>query len=94
MCGNEANHSNIYETDYCKFVITSHKIYFLYDDDYEDLNYFVPEFTEEEFREVKRIEAELNLGREIYLPIIGGVASDLKSLIEYYEDDDSNTRVE
>ena len=87
-CGNEANHRNIYETDFCKFIIGKQGIYLLYDDDYEDLNYFVPEFTEEEFKEVKRIESELRLNWDIYLPIEGSVALDLESLIEYYYDDD------
>ena len=94
VCGNEINHTNIYETDDCKFVITVENIYLLYDYDYEDLNYFIPEFTEAEFKEVKRIKAELNLNLEIYLPLEGGVVYGLELLMDYYDCDNAEDKAE
>lgn len=52
--------------------------------EWEDLSYFSIHFTPEEKQEVKRIENELNLNYLTFLPIRGGVAYDLQSLIEYY----------
>ena len=89
VCNNEANYRNIYQTDECLFVVNKDCIYVLYEKDFEDMNnYFIPDFTEEESKEAKKIAKDINLNRHIYLPIVGGVVSDLESLIEYYEDDD------
>lgn len=52
----------------------------------DDLSYFSTHFTLEEKQEIERIENELKLNRLTFLPIRGGVADDLRSLIEYYED--------
>ena len=88
ICNNKAYSGNIYNDDCDWFVIEDNQISVI-SEDYID-GYFIPDFTEEEKKEVERIAAELNLNWEIYLPITGGVVSDLCSLIEYYEDLEEN----
>jgi hypothetical protein len=84
ICNNNAYSRNIYNDDCYLFVIENNQISVIDEDSID--GYFIPNYTEEDEKEVERIKAELNLNWEKYLPIIGGVASDLSSLIEYYED--------
>ena len=84
ICNNNAYSRNIYSDDCYLFVIEDNQISVI-SEDYID-GYFIQDYTEEEKNAVERITAELNLNWETYLPIIGGVASGLYSLIEYYED--------
>lgn len=67
------------------FAFSEGKIYVT---EWEDLNYFSIHFTPEEQQEVARIENELELRHLTFLPIRGGVAHDLKNLIEYYTGED------
>ena len=84
ICNNKKFSRNIYSDDCYLFVIEDNQISVI-SEDYID-GYFIQDYTEEEKNAVERITAELNLNWETYLPIIGGVASGLSSLIEYYED--------
>ena len=70
----------------CYFAFMQDK---LYEIEWPDLSYMTLHFTEEEKKEVARIEAELELNYETFLPIRGGVAHGLDSLIEYYADDEA-----
>lgn len=79
----------VYEFDDILFIIDE-KIYAI--DNY-DISYYTPCFTEEESKEVKRIEKELDLQYEIFLPIKGGVAWGLQELIEYYGDEKSENKI-
>lgn len=63
------------------FAFYEGKIYVI---EWKDLSCFSIHFTPEEKQEVERIENELKLSYLTFLPIRGGVAYDLQSLIEYY----------
>ena len=68
------------------FAFSEGKMYVI---EWADLDYFFSmDFTHEEKQEVARIEKELKLDDLTFLPIRGGVAHDLKSLIEYYTGED------
>ena len=84
ICNNNAYSRNIYNDDCYLFVINNNQISVIDEDSID--GYFIQDYTEEEKNAVERITAELNWHWETYLPIIGGVASGLSSLIEYYED--------
>jgi hypothetical protein len=84
ICNNNAYSRNIYNDDCYLFVIDNNQISVIDEDSID--GYFIQDYTEEEKNAVERITAELNWHWETYLPIIGRVASDLSSLIEYYED--------
>ena len=88
ICNNNAYSGNIYNDDCYLFVIENNQISVIDEDSID--GYFIPDYTEEEEKEVERIKAELNWHWETYLPIIGGVASGLSSLIEYYEDQEED----
>jgi len=88
ICNNKAYSRNIYNDDCYLFVINNNQISVI-DEDAID-GYFIPDYTEEDEKEVERIRAELNLNWKNYLPIEGGVVSGLHSLIEYYEDQEEN----
>jgi hypothetical protein len=84
ICNNNAYSRNIYNDDCYLFVIDNNQISVIDEDSID--GYFIPNYTEEDEKEVERIKAELNLNLKNYLPIKGGVVSGLRSLIEYYED--------
>ena len=88
ICNNNAYSRNIYNDDCYLFVIENNQISVIDEDSID--GYFIQDYTEEEEKEVERIKAELNWHWETYLPIIGGVASGLSSLIEYYEDQEED----
>lgn len=90
ICNTKKYDGNIYETDEYLFIVKENNIFAIYNNFDNDCFYFVPKFTGEEYKEAQRIEKKLNLDRIIYLPILGGVVSDLKSLIKYYENRDVN----
>ena len=82
ICNNEKYQGAVFsaEEDYY-FAFGEDK---MYEAEWYDLSYMTLHFTEEERNEVERIEKELNLSDLTFLPIRGGVAYDLQSLIEYY----------
>ena len=84
ICNNNAYSRNIYNDDCYLFVINNNQISVIDEDSID--GYFIQNYTEEEKNAVERITAEFNWHWETYLPIIGGAASGLSSLIEYYED--------
>lgn len=73
------------------FVISDNEILAIEEDSIS--GYFFPDYTEEEFEEVKRIEKELALDYEVFLPYKGGVVCCLDDLIEYYENEDEEDKI-
>ena len=74
-------------------VFTTDDLFFVIDDDkilavYEISDYFISNYTKEEFEEVQRIEKELKLNYKIFLPYKGNQVYSLEELIEYYEDEE------
>ena len=82
----------VFQAEDMLFVISDNKILAIYEDSIS--GYFFPDYTEEEFKEVKRIEKELALDYEVFLPYKGGVVCCLDDLIEYYENEDEEDKVE
>ena len=75
----------VFQAEDMLFVISDNKILAIYEDSIS--GYFIPDYTEEEYKEVKRIEKELALDYEVFLPYKGGVVGCLDDLIEYYENE-------
>jgi hypothetical protein len=82
----------VFQAEDLLFVISDNKILAIEEDSIS--GYFFPDYSEEEFKEVKRIEKELALDYEVFLPYKGGVVCCLDDLIEYYENEDEEDKVE
>lgn len=82
----------VFQAEDMFFVISDNKILAIYEDGIS--GYFIPDYTEEEFKEVKRIEKELALDDKVFLPYKGGVVCCLDDLIECYENNDEEDKVE
>ena len=81
----------VFQADDMLFVISDNKILAIYEDGIS--GYFIPDYTEEEFKEVKRIEKELDLDYMVFLPCKGNAGCCLDDLIECYENNDEEDKV-
>lgn len=81
----------VFQADDMLFVISDNKILAICEDSIS--GYFFPDYTEEEFKEVKRIEKELALDYEVFLPCKGNASYCLDDLIEYYENEDEEDKI-
>ena len=91
ISNNEKYRGTVFSTDDLFFVISHDKILATYTDNFPD--YFIPEYTTEEFEYVQRIETELDLDEEVFLPYKGDEVDSLEELIEYYEDEDEEDKI-
>ncbi len=82
----------VFQAEDMFFVISDNKILVIYEDGIS--GYFIPDYTEEEFKEVKRIEKELDLDYMVFLPCKGDAGCSLDDLIECYENNDEEDKVE
>ena len=82
----------VFQTEDMFFVISDNKIFAIYEDGIS--GYFIPDYTEEEFKEVKRIEKELALDYKVFLPCKSDARCCLDDLIEGYEYNDEEDKVE
>lgn len=82
----------VFQAEDMFFVISDNKILAIEEDSIS--GYFIPNYTEEEFEEVKRIEKELDLDYRVFLPCKGDEGCCLDDLIECYEDNDKEDNVE
>ena len=82
----------VFQAEDMLFVISDNKILAIYEDSIS--GYFFPDYTEEEFKEVKRIEKELDLDYMVFLPCKGNERCCLDDLIECYENNDKEDKVE
>lgn len=82
----------VFQSEDMFFVISDNKILAIYEDSIS--GYFFPNYTEEEFKEVKRIEKELDLDYMVFLPCKGNERCCLDDLIECYENNDKEDKVE
>ena len=89
---NKKYKDTVFLTEDMLFVIRNNKILAI--EEYSISGYFTPRYSEEEFKEVKRIEKELALDYKVFLPYKGGVVCCLDDLIEYYENKDEEEKVE
>ena len=81
----------VFQAEDMLFVISDNEILAIYEDSIS--GYFFPDYTEEELKEVKRIEKELALDYEVFLPYKGGVVCCLYDLIECYENNDEEEKI-
>jgi hypothetical protein len=82
----------VFQAEDMFFVISDNKILAIYEDGIS--GYFIPNYTEEELKEVKRIEKELDLDYMVFLPCKGDAGCCLDDLIECYENNDKEDKVE
>ena len=82
----------VFQAEDMFFVISDNKILAIEEDSIS--GYFIPDYTEEEFEEVKRIEKELDLDYMVFLPCKGDAGCCLDDLIECYENNDKEDKVE
>ncbi len=81
----------VFQAEDMLFVISDNKILAIYEDSIS--GYFFPDYTEEEFKEVKRIEKELALDYKVFLPCKNDARYCLDDLIEYYENEDEEDKI-
>ena len=82
---------SVFQAEDLFFVISDNEILAIYEDSIS--GYFIPNYTKEEFEEVKRIEKELDLDYKVFLPYKGEVVCCLDDLIECYEDADEEDKI-
>ena len=82
----------VFQSEDMFFVISDNKILAIYEDSIS--GYFFSDYKEEEIKEVKRIEKELDLDYMVFLPCKGHTGCCLDDLIECYENNDEEDKVE
>ncbi len=86
ISNDEKYRKTVFETDDLVFVIRGGEIFAI---DAEEMpDYFIHEYSKEEFEYVQRIERELDLDYDVFLPLKGDVVICLEDLIECYEVED------
>ena len=78
----------VFQTDTDFFAICGNQLY-ISENEYE---YYVMNYTEEEYNYVMKVEKELNLDWDLLLPYKGSVVCDLSDLYDYYEDKEDKQR--
>lgn len=81
----------VFQAEDMFFVISDNKILAIYEDSIS--GYFFHDYTEEEVKEVERIEKELALDYKVFLPCKSDARCCLDDLIECYEDNDEEDKI-
>lgn len=82
----------VFQAEDMFFVISDNKILAIYEDNIS--SYFFHNYTEEEYKEAERIVKELDLDYMMFLPCKGIDRCCLDDLIECYENNDEEDKVE